>query len=158
MFVMGVANFLSPRAAKAYADGGVMVLKDVIVTTGAVFAATLGVFSILMCFFGGEIAALVYGASYAAAGPVMAVLAFGLLATGLGVTAGNGLWAIDRPQANFRADVCGLIATIALSTLLIGPYGVMGAALATTLGAAVDAMIRGGILLHEIHILGERGA
>jgi O-antigen/teichoic acid export membrane protein len=153
MFVMGVANFLSPRAAKAYAEGGVMVLKDVIVTTGTVFAVTLGVFSLLMCFLGGNVAALVYGETYRAAGPVMAVLAFGLLATGLGVTAGNGLWAIDKPQANFRADVCALIATIILSALLIGPYGVMGAALATTLGAAVDALIRGGILFHEMRRL-----
>lgn len=155
MFVMGVANFLSPRAAKAYAEGGVMALKNIIVATGSVFAGTLGLFSLVMCFLGGDVAAVVYGESYRAAGPVMAVLAFGLLATGLGVTAGNGLWAIDRPAANFRADVCALIATIVLSAVLIGPYGVMGAALATTLGAAVDALIRGGILFHEMRRLRE---
>lgn len=153
MFVMGVANFLSPRAAKAYAEGGVLALKNVIITTGTVFAVTLGTFSILMCFLGGSLATLVYGESYQAAGPVMAVLAFGLLAIGLSVTAGNGLWAIDKPSANFRADVCALISTIVLSALLIGPYGVIGAALATTLGAAVDALIRGGILFHEIRQL-----
>jgi hypothetical protein len=35
--------------------------------------------------------------------------------------------------------------------LLIGPYGVMGAALATTLGTAVDAIIRGAILIQLMH-------
>jgi O-antigen/teichoic acid export membrane protein len=151
MFVMGVANFLSPRAAKAYAEGGVRGLKPVMVTTSLMFAGALGLFSVLMCILGGPVAVRVYGEAYASAGPVMAVLAFGLLASGLSVTAGNGLWAIDRPSANFRADFCALVATIVFSVLLIGPYGVMGAALATTLGTAVDAIIRGAILIQLMH-------
>lgn len=150
MFVMGVANFLSPRAAKAYADEGVPGLKRVMVFASFAFLITLGVFAVSMCFLGRQVAVLVYGSSYAEAGPVIAVLAFGLLASGFSVTAGNGLWAIDRPSANFRADVCALIATIGFSALLIGPYGVMGAALATTLGAAVDGLIRGFILIHQM--------
>ncbi|MCA9067731.1 MAG: lipopolysaccharide biosynthesis protein [Planctomycetaceae bacterium] len=150
MFVMGVANFLSPRAAKAYAEEGVRGLKTVMVFTSLVFVVFLGVFAVAMCFLGGFVAVLVYGENYAEAGPVMAVLAFGLLASGLSVTAGNGLWAIDRPDANFRADLCALVATIVFSALLIGPYGVVGAALATTLGAAVDGLIRGFILIHQM--------
>ncbi len=156
MFVMGVANVLSPRAAKAYAEGGTPALKPVLVITAAVFASVLGAFAVLMCFFGGQLAVLVYGESYAVAGPVIAILACGLLAGGLHVTAGNGLWAIDRPAANFRADVCSLIATIGFSVVLIGPYGVIGAALATTLGALVDASIRGWILVHEMRQLARK--
>lgn len=150
MFVMGVANFLSPRAAKAYAEEGVAGLKSVMVFAGLMFTVVLGLFAVAMCFLGGYLAVLVYGENYAEAGPVIAVLAFGLLASGLSVTAGNGLWAIDRPAANFRADLCALVVTIGLSALLIGPYGVMGAALATTFGAAVDGLIRGLILIHQM--------
>ncbi len=150
MFVLGVANFLSPRAAKAYSEEGVKGLKPVVAYTGLVFVVVLGAFAGLMCAFGSTIAVWVYGESYLAAGPVMAVLALGLLANGISVTAGNGLWAIDRPSANFRADLCALLATIVFSVLLIGPYGIMGAALAIALGATVDGLTRSYILVQQM--------
>lgn len=141
-FMMGLSNYLTPKAAKSFADGGVVELRHTLKKTAWLFAVTLGGFAMLSCFVGDVIAVLVYGESYAGAGPILAILAFGLFAGSMSVTAGNGLWAIDKPSANFRADVCALIATVIAAVTLTPAYGVWGAALSSLIGASVDAVIR----------------
>ena len=85
---------------------------------------------------------LVYGEKYAGAGPVISVLALAALAHAFGLTAGNGLWAMQRPAANFRADVWSLVVTIAAVFYLVGPLGVLGVAVAEFAGMFAGMIIR----------------
>lgn len=141
-FVMGLSNYLTPKAAQSYADGGVTQLRRVLRKTAVLFGTTLGGFTLVTVVAGNLVAVLVFGEQYADAGPILAVLASGLLASSFGVTAGNGLWAMEKPAANFRADVVALIATIIAAVTLTPAYGVLGAAVASLIGAAIDAGIR----------------
>lgn len=141
-FVTGVANFLTPRAARAFARGGRPELRRVLQQTALLFVAVLGTFLVLMLTTGDLAARLIYGGKYAGTGPVLALLALNVLVNSLGVTAGNGLWAMERPRANFTADVCMFAVTVALLLCLVGPLGVLGAATAVLAGTIVGMSVR----------------
>jgi O-antigen/teichoic acid export membrane protein len=142
MFMMGLANFLSPRAAHAFADGGLPELKSVLRKTGLLFAVTLGAASLGGFVFGEWLATLVYGPSFSGTGAIVGVLATSLLCNSMSVTCGNGLWAMERPNASFQADVISLVVTIVATALLIPPLGTLGAALALLAGTLCDAIVR----------------
>ena len=145
-FVTGVSNFVTPRTAHAYNHGGLPALRRVLWQTAALYATTVSSFCLVVLAAGEPMATLVYGGRYAGVGPVLTVLAFAMLANSLSITAGTGLWALDRPRASFLADGCSLLATAVVLLALIGPMGVMGAALATLVGSVAGAAVRGATL------------
>jgi O-antigen/teichoic acid export membrane protein len=65
-----------------------------------------------------------------------------MLVGSLGITAGNGLWAMERPAANFAADVCTFAATIGSAIVLVGPLGILGAAMAILAGSSAGTLVR----------------
>lgn len=147
MFVNGLANYLSPKAARAYADGGTPALRSVLRITALAFTTFLGAFALVAVVAGELAAGLVYGEGFTSAGPVVGVLALGLWVNSMAITAGNGLWAVGKPQANFRADVVGLAATAAATAALVPLFGgAIGAAVALLTGGFADAAVRAAIL------------
>jgi O-antigen/teichoic acid export membrane protein len=142
MFMMGLCNFLSPRAARAFAEGGLAELKSVLTKTAGLFAVTLGSLCLGAFFLGEPLAVLVYGPQFAGTGWIIGVLTLSVLANSMGVTAGNGLWAMERPQANFAADLTALGVVIAATIFLVPMFGPLGAALATLSGTTTDAAVR----------------
>jgi O-antigen/teichoic acid export membrane protein len=96
--------------------------------------------------FGEQIAVIVYGPQFAGAGLIIGVLSLSVLANSIGVVAGNGLWAIERPSASFAADACSLIVVIVAALVCVPLFGPLGAALATLAGTGSDAAVRLAIL------------
>src|SRR5262249_529529 len=72
IFVVGINNFLMPKAALAYTEGGAAELRRVLGTAGLVFAVVLGSFTLLAVAVGGPVTTLIYGETYSNAGPVVA--------------------------------------------------------------------------------------
>jgi O-antigen/teichoic acid export membrane protein len=142
IFLMGLCNFLSPQAARAFTDGGLAELKSVLKKTSALFGVTLGGLAVVAFLIGEKVAVLVYGAQFSGSGPVIGVLSLSVLANSFGVTAGNGLWAMERPKANFVADLCSLAVVVVVTILCVPQWGPMGAALATLSGTTTDALVR----------------
>jgi O-antigen/teichoic acid export membrane protein len=123
------------------------------------FAATLGGLAAAAFLFGEQVAVLVYGAQFAGAGPIIFVLSLSVLANSIGAVAGNGLWAIERPSANFKADLCSLGFVIVATVVFVPLWGPLGAALTTLTGTASDAAIRVWILrLAMQELAADRGA
>lgn len=146
-FLNGLCNFLSPQAAQAFSRGGLPELKSVLLKTAALFLTTLGGLCVVAFLFGERFALLVYGQDFAGAGTVIAVLSLSVLANSVGITAGNGLWAMERPSANFVADLVSLIVVIGTSLVLVPQWGPLGAAVATLSGTSTDAAVRLAILI-----------
>jgi len=140
--LQGLANFLSPQAAQAFARGGLPELRSVLIKTAALFAAALGTVAVVALLFGEQIAVLVFGAQFAGAGPIVGVLSLSVLATSAGVAAGNGLWAMERPSANFVADLASLLVVIGATVAFVPRFGPLGAAIATLAGTSTDAVVR----------------
>jgi O-antigen/teichoic acid export membrane protein len=141
-FLMGLCNFLSPRAARAFAEGGLAELRTVLRNTALLFLSSLGAIALLAAIFGEQVATLVYGLRFAGAGPIITVLSLSVLANSIGVTAGNGLFAMERPRANFVADLASLAVVVLVACCCVPWLGPLGAALATLAGTASDAAIR----------------
>lgn len=150
MFVTGISNVLTPQAAHAYATGGVAVLWRVIVKTAALYSIGLGGLCLVFFLAGEILITLAFDGEYAGAGPVLALLSLSVFAQGLSVTAGNGLWAIERPRTNLAADVCALAIALAVAVGLVATLGVLGVAVATLAGAAGGAVVRWVMLWNEL--------
>jgi O-antigen/teichoic acid export membrane protein len=143
MLLVGLANYLSPKAARAYAEQGLGELKRVLWQTATMFVIGLGTLSICAFLAGHHVAALVYGPEFIETRWIIGILSLSVLANSLGVTAGNGLWALERPSASFFADLSSMIVVIAATATLVPAFGPVGAALAQFTGTASDALIRG---------------
>jgi O-antigen/teichoic acid export membrane protein len=145
-YVTGITNVVMPRAVSAFAQQGAEGLRVVLRRTVILFIFTVGAFCLFIFASGDWSVCLLYGNKYAGCGLVLALLALNALANSLSVTAGNGLWALDRPKANFLADVCALVVTWATLWSAIGPLGAVGAALALVAGAVSGAAVRAATL------------
>ena len=142
MFMMGLCNFLSPKAARAFATGGLTELQGVLWKTALLFGVSLGTVCMVGFAFGEQIAIAVYGPGFAGTGLLIGVLALSVLANSMGVTAGNGLWAMERPSANFVADLISLGVVIVATLTFVPLFGPLGAAMATLAGTSSDAAVR----------------
>ncbi len=158
MFLLGLCNFLSPRTTQAYAQGGLAELRSVLWKTSLLFGATLGGLAAIAFLIGEQVAQLVYGPQFAGAGLIIGVLSLSVLANSVGVVAGNGLWAIERPSASFAADLCSLIVVILATFICVPLFGPLGAALATLSGTASDAAVRSVILWLSMNELAAKEA
>ncbi len=145
-YVTGVTNVLAPRAVDALARGGAGGLGRVLRQTAVRFVATLGGFCLLVLAAGDLPATLVFGDGYAGTGPVLMLLSLAVLVDALGITAGSGLSALERPGANFAAAVATLATEVVLMFCLVVPLGVPGAALALLGGNVAGAAVRAGFL------------
>ena len=155
MFLMGISNWLSPRAAKAFSTGGVPALRRVLLLTAVVYAMVVGGFCLVFIATGNWLVVLVYGSHYAGCGNVVSVMALVIVAQALGNVAANGLWAMEQSQAHLVADSAMLLVTLGVAAMAIGPMGVLGAALATLAGATAGALVRTASLLRQMRRLGE---
>jgi O-antigen/teichoic acid export membrane protein len=142
VFVAGLSKFVTAKAARAYADGGSRSLRRVLAGAAVVMAVVLGGFCLLFLVAGSWLAETVFGPEYAGCGTVTAVLACGVLVTSLGNTVGQGLWAMDRPRANFLPDLSASAVTVYVLVWLVSSHGVLGAAVAILAGAVVGALLR----------------
>jgi O-antigen/teichoic acid export membrane protein len=156
MFLIGVGNFLSPKAAQAFASGGVPALQKVLWQRGTLCAAALGGASLLAFTVGGHVAGMVYGPQFADCGLIMGLLSLAALVNSLGITAGNGLCSMDRPSANLWADVGTLVVSLMAMFFLIPLLGILGAALATLVTMTADAAMRWLILYRTMRIISAR--
>jgi len=141
-FIIGLCNFLTPKAAQAYVRDGNAGLSRVLRKTTIVFTVSLGSFCLMAFIAGNFLAWFAFGAKYQAAGPIIGVLSIATILDGLGLTANNGLWAIDRPAANFPADIAQLIFTLGAALWLVFPFGAMGIAVAIVVGRAAGTSVR----------------
>ncbi len=74
---------------------------------------------------------LLFGASYAAAGPMLAVLVWAGLFANIGVARNAYLLAVNKPRLLLYAVLTGAVSNVLLNLLLIPAYGGMGAAFAS---------------------------
>jgi O-antigen/teichoic acid export membrane protein len=104
-----------------------------------VFALNLA-FVVVMAFIGGRAIVLLFGDEFTAAVPAFQILLIGLAAHGAnGVLTGYNV-GIGRPEFNTYTALAGLVVTVAGDLLLIPPYGVIGAAIASSVAYTVKAL------------------
>lgn len=142
MFLQGISNYLMPRAAHAAAEGPEE-LAPALKRGALLFLGTLVPVCAAGFAAGPWIVRVVYGPAFSGSGAVVGILALSVLASGMGVAAGSGLCALERPAANFRAGLIAMGVCLATTAALVPGLGPLGAAVATLATTATDAAIRG---------------
>ena len=142
IFKVGMANFLTPKAAQVYVDQGARGLCRVMIRMSIVFVVAVGGFAAFLAVAGGWIAVELYGSKYTGLQTAMGLLAVGQLCEGLAIVASKGLFVMERIKANFWVDLILMIIAITVAILLIFPMGVMGAVWTTLIGSACSAVMR----------------
>jgi len=142
-FVLGLAHLLTPRAVAAYAQQGIAGLRRVLAVTGLVFSITVGSFCAVTWLTGAWLMVTLFGADFVNTGEIVLILSLSVLVNSLAVLAGNGLWAVDRPQANLIGDVTAMLSTLAVALYWVDSAGALGIAYAILVGGATGAVVRG---------------
>ncbi len=148
--LLGLGYVLTPHAAKAYAEGGHQALWRTLLKFLLVFLISTGGFALFLILFGGTLIDLLFDGRYPDAGPVIKILALNLFVSSLVMVAGNGLWALNRPSANFLAEVVRLIATLGLVLFLVPAHNALGAAYALLGGSLAGGTVSFIILWRNI--------
>ncbi len=140
-FIQGVGNFLNPWVARAYAQHGPPSGRRVVAQATFLIGGVMGAFFLVILVLGGLLIRLAYGEEYAGHEATITLLAAGAWVSSLGIAAGHGLWAMERPRANFLASLLGMATTVLSGIWLVGPYGSVGAAGALLAGNAMASMV-----------------
>jgi O-antigen/teichoic acid export membrane protein len=146
LFVMGLNNFLMPKAAHAFTTAGPHGILSVLRKAALCSIVVLGTLCVVVYFAGNFLAGIVYGHEYADTGPLVTMLALATLADAMGLTASTGLWAMDRPAVNLIGDAMQLLVTLAVAIWLVFPLAALGIAIALVAGRTAGAAVRWGTL------------
>lgn len=91
---------------------------------------------------GSEILAFVFTPEYAFASVAFVVLLFNMIDSSVSEIAGGGLlYAFDRPDLNLRATATASVLNVVLNVALIPTFGLVGAAVATTVASMVGTVM-----------------
>jgi O-antigen/teichoic acid export membrane protein len=132
--ILGLGSYLAPRASLAFGEGGVRELRMLIGRATVFITIALIAFCVMLWFAAASLLNLLYGPEFAGHGMIVVALATGVLASGAGTTANLGLFAMERPDIDFKSGIVGLAIMVSTMACLAGPWGLMGVALALIAG------------------------
>ena len=112
LFVIGVNNYLMPKAAQAFTPARPPALDGVLRKATMYSVVVLGGLCVIAFFAGNALAGIVYGAEYGDTGMLVFMLSLATFIDALGLTASTGLWAMDRPSIILVGDIVQLVATL----------------------------------------------
>ena len=100
-----------------------------------------------------DILGLVFGSEFTIAWVALIVLMFEKFLQSLHIILGRSLQAIDRPDLAAKASLVSVFANLLLNVLLVPIYGIVGAAVATTLSAGINGLTHGIYLQRHIDVI-----
>ena len=142
IFNTGIANFLTPRAAKVYAEEGTQGLRRVIIRASLVFLVAVGAFCVLLAVFGEQIAVELFGDRYAGLQTAITIMAIAILCDSFDIVASSGLFVLEKIKANFWIDVVLMIGSVIAAVMLVVPFGFIGAVWTSLIISLTSALLR----------------
>ena len=127
----------SPRAARAYARGGLGELRGVISGLQLLVAILMGSYCVMVAVFAQPIFSLVYGPEYARHSWMLSVVATAALIASLRSPIRIGLKALHQPRAVFSSYLASSLTNLTLGVLIVRWYGMAGLAIGLMLNSLV---------------------
>ncbi|MEL7498406.1 MAG: lipopolysaccharide biosynthesis protein [Planctomycetota bacterium] len=157
-FLLGVCSILAPRAAAAFNQSGKRGLIKVLTKFGLLILTVLGLFSVLLWFFGEPITNLFFGPKYDAYFQanldgnnwITAVLSLAMPLMGISYVSAFGLLAINRPFDNFYSAIAALLVLVTIAFSFSEPT-LMTAAISFVASFFVAALCRTVFLVRAIY-------
>ena len=101
----------------------------------------------------GQLISLVYSGRYLAAASPLSILVFGLASLCLFIILSTVITASGRPRISLAMVSVLLVVNVVLNTILVSIYGLIGAALATTITGFLGVLIAGIYVYNRFHSL-----
>ncbi len=132
--VLGMANWLGPYAARAYASSGVPAVRRITAVASLALLVGMGLFLLGLILFAEPLLTLFYGSSFAGNGLLVILFAVGGVFTGISLATTSGLAAMEDSKVIFTSSLVGLVTAVVLAVPLIADRGLTGAVLAMLIG------------------------
>ncbi len=142
VLLTGIDNVLTQQGAHAFVTEGAQGLRRVLLRTAAMLVLALGGVCLFIALTGDWLPVLVFGGRFQGTGGILLALALSASVGSLGLVAGNGLWAVDKPRNNFVGDIYCIAVTLTTAGLLIPRFGALGAALSNLTGMTAGVVAR----------------
>jgi O-antigen/teichoic acid export membrane protein len=156
-FLLGMSNFLGPKAAHAWTARGVPGVKNVVNKATLFFCVTMIGFCLLMVVAGGLMLRILYGDTYTAHKLTVIVLSCSQLAWSFTVPVNFALNAIERPDVAFKSLALSLVCTGTFGLWLTGELGALGAACGMLAGNALACIYTRVIFMRQMKQLAAGG-
>lgn len=142
LFLLSSTAFLYlPLASGLYDEGRLVSLTNFYKTTTKwVVAGTLP-FVLVLSLFAGDTVVAFFGTEYRNAALALSVLMVGMFGRTIVGPSGIMVKAIDRPRVEIFAAAIGLAINLIANVLLITRFGILGAAIGTSIGVIVFNLI-----------------
>lgn len=140
IFGTGIRTTLFPELSKLSADGSVDEVAD-LTRTAIVYSGLILVPGLVGGVLIGDRILLIYGPAFVKGDEVLGILVLAALVWTYSKQFHTTLDALDRPDLTFRANGVFVVLNTVLNVTLIYWYGILGAALATLLSAAVAFLL-----------------
>ncbi len=147
--LIGAQNFLGPRIAHSFAEGGRSALRRFALRGSMAYSVLVIPLCLILLVFGGSLMARLYGAKYAGNGMVVAVLAVSVLVSAAAFTFSRALFAMGRADVDFMANFAALFVLLTLGLWLVRAWGPLGAAyglLIANIAASVSRVVMCAVL------------
>jgi O-antigen/teichoic acid export membrane protein len=144
---LGVQNFLGPKIANVYAEGGLVALRSFVCKSSAVFGLIMLSFCIALFFLGDSLVALIYGNKYAGNGLVVSILALSGVAAAVAFSFSRALLVIEKADVDFWVNFVPLFILFTFGLWLVKSLGLLGAAYGLLLAQATASGARGAAFL-----------
>ena len=141
--LLGFSNFLGPKTAKAFADGGRRQLRAIVWKACLGLGGIMVLYCILVFIVGDRVISLLYhGSEYSGHGHLLTVLAITCLIGAIDFPAMCGLRAMNHPDVSFLASGASALVTLAGGLTLIPPFEMLGGAYAVLIGQSFGMSLR----------------
>ncbi len=138
----GILNVLTPRIAKAQADGGINALRRYVHKSCINYVGFITIFACIPVLFGETLMAVIYGPVYGGNGLIIDVLALNTVFGAVTGCFGRGLMVIGRANWDFAFNVGTLFIVFTFGWWSIAVYGPLGAAIGLTAASGLTALMR----------------
>ncbi len=130
-------NFLAPRAAQVFTHGSPLAQRRFVRANTLLISTAVGGVSVGIMVWGSQLLHLLYGPHYGDPGAVIMLLAAGAVINALPLVMDYAIWAMGRPDINFRINLGRLALTLTAGLLLVSRLEIWGAALGYLLGSVL---------------------
>lgn len=148
-FQLGIKNILGPVMVRILDYKGIKRLSQMVKNASIFIFAIMGLFCVIIYFFGGHLVTLLYGSGYSSTKHLVFLLSISSFLLALSIAYHCGLMAIERPDLNFKADLFASFVTLC-GLLLVKYFGMLGVSINLIIGASLSTLWRSTIFRKNI--------
>lgn len=138
----GVQNFLGPKIANVYANGGILMLRRFAIKASMLLCIVMSILCCALLILGEPLLVLFYGEKYSGNGVVVFVLALSLVASSVAFSFSRALFAIERADIDFKVNFIPFFILFTFGLSFVRSYGPLGAAIGLLIANLSASVVR----------------